>query len=243
MAALWHYQRLGSESEPIRFHDLVALVRTEQLAADDLVREDWNPEWRPAALAVGLFHMAGREDLVARWEAEQAELRRRAEEELAAAQARDQQWSDEEFEAGAEFADGAMSEEERELVAQATRSEIDATLAAALAEVEARERALEPTRWQRLRQSLASPALAQGLLHWLPTLALPNLLAWWILRWSNLELQRFPTHASLTSANRPFPLWGTCDPSTYFFLLFDVMIFAGAATYLAVRLAERYADD
>lgn len=77
MATRWHYQRLNVELGPVGFDELVRLVRGERLAADDRVREEWNSEWRPAALAVGLFPMAGRQDLVEKWDVEQEGQRRR----------------------------------------------------------------------------------------------------------------------------------------------------------------------
>ncbi len=51
---------------------MVQLVRAEVLCADDLVKADWEETWKPAATVVGLFKMAGREDVLARWEAEKA---------------------------------------------------------------------------------------------------------------------------------------------------------------------------
>lgn len=69
MATKWFYRHSHHVEGPVPFADLVMKVRQHQLQADDLVREDWNSEWRPAALAVGLFHMAGRAELVIEWEA------------------------------------------------------------------------------------------------------------------------------------------------------------------------------
>ena len=83
MATAWHYQSTTASDGPVSFQALVQLVRNGDLTTGDLVREEWNDDWRPAALAVGLFHMAGREDLVEQWEAEQ---RRMAEEQAAARQ-------------------------------------------------------------------------------------------------------------------------------------------------------------
>jgi len=62
---------------------LVQLVRADELGADDLVKADWEEVWRPAATVVGLFKMAGRADVLAKWEAEklaaeQAALREEA---------------------------------------------------------------------------------------------------------------------------------------------------------------------
>ena len=251
MATLWHYRRFDDELGPVRFHELVQLVRMEQLAADDVVREEWNSEWRPAALAVGLFHMAGRDDLVAKWEAEQEELRREEEAarlaaEGAAADGYEAAWQKRLREVEEELAAlqaAERAEREAELAANATRTEIDETLAAALAEIEERERALQPTRWQRLWGAIVNPETAHRLVRWLPTLAVPNLLAWWILNWSEVEAQRFPDRQALSSGMRQFPIWGACDSGMYFFLLFDVMLVGGIAAYCIARILERAADD
>ena len=222
-----------------------------ELAADDLVRETWNPDWRPAVLAVGLFHMAGRQDLVDRWEAEQAELRRLEEERrvAAAVQAAEEietAWQRRLREVQAEERERAtlaQAERTAELVAQTTRTEIDSTLAAALDELDARERALEPSRWQRWRQTLQDPGTLHRVFRWGLVLAAPNLLAWWILRWSEVEAQRFPDRATLAAGWRPFPGWGHCEPALYFFLLLDVMLLGGVAAYLLARTLERYVED
>ncbi|MFV0442774.1 MAG: GYF domain-containing protein [Planctomycetaceae bacterium] len=251
MATLWHCRRLKSDLGPVGFHDLVKLVRAEQLAADDLVREEWNSEWRPAALAVGLFHMAGRQDLVDKWEAEQEELRRQEETarlaaEGAAAEENEAAWQKRlrEVEAEREALEAAEREErEAELAANATSTEIDETLAAALAEIEEREKALQPTRWQRLWGAFANPETARLAFRWLPTLAVPNLIAWQILQWSEVEAQRFPDRQSLSSGMRNFPVWGECDSGMYFFLLFDVMLVGGIAAYCIARILESVADD
>jgi hypothetical protein len=245
VAALWHYRRDDTELGPVAFSELVRLVRAEQLGVDDPVREDWNPEWRPAALAVGLFHMAGRQDLFDRWEAEQAEFRRREAEARAAAEplaAWQQRLAEVEAERAAHEAEAAAVLD-AERMANAISTEIDATLAAALDEVESRERERAPTRWMRLRQSVAQPEMAHRLFRWLPTVVAPNLVALGILRWSEREAQRFPDPEQLASGLRAFPAWGTCDPPMYFFLLFDAMVVAGVATYFLARTVEQFADD
>ena len=72
MATAWMYRSGQETCGPVPFRDLVRLVRGESLAADNLVKADWEEAWRPAATVVGLFKMAGREDVLARWEAERA---------------------------------------------------------------------------------------------------------------------------------------------------------------------------
>jgi len=250
MATRWHYRRSDAELGPVGFQELINLVRAEKLGTDDLVREEWNPEWRPAALAVGLFHMAGRDDLVARWEAEQEELRRQAEAAQAVADgacsAEEPPWQKRLRELEAERAaleDAEQVERDAELAANATRTEIGENLAAALADLDARERALEPTRLRRLWDTITGRDTAHLLVRWLPTLIVPNLLAFWILQWSEVETQRFPDRQALSSGIRHFPLWGECESGMFFFLLTDSMLFGGLAAYVIARMLEQIADD
>lgn len=246
MATAWHYRRLDQELGPVSFTELVRVVRAGELAADDQVREDWNPDWRPAALAVGLFHMAGRQDLFDRWEAEQTELRRQA----AAAQstaeispvAADPAWQQRLRQIAAERVEAAAVERAAQQSA-VTRTDIDATLAAALAEIDAREQLQTPCRWQCLCRWLALPENLHRMFRYGAALVAPNLLAWSILEWSEREAQRFPNPQSLGAGVRPFPLWGECDPTLYFFLLIDAMILGGVAGYCLARTLERYVSD
>lgn len=256
MATQWLYQARGEKLGPVGFDELVRLVRAEQVGADDLVREEWNSEWRPAALAVGLFHMAGRQDLVDKWEAEQEEQRRREEEARAAETAArgaeldfdpdEPAWMrrlrEVEAQRRAEEAEqrDAMQEE---LLASRLSIEIDEATAAALAEFEAREKALEPTWLARWMGGWASPATLHRVFRWGMTLAVPNLAAAAILNWSEVEAQRYPTRSSAAVATRTFPVWGPCEPTMYFFLLFDAMLFVGVAAYLAARILESLTED
>ncbi len=70
MAVAWTYRRESGLTGQARFRELVQLVRADELGADDLVKADWEDVWRPAATVVGLFKMAGRADVLAKWEAE-----------------------------------------------------------------------------------------------------------------------------------------------------------------------------
>lgn len=250
MATQWHYQRVGVECGPVRFDELVQLVRAEGLSADDLVREEWNPDWRPAAMAVGLFHMAGRQDLMDKWEAERLEAERREQEE------RERERKEAELAAASpdpeepawkrrlqEVEAARRAEREEEWAQTATRIEIDETFEAALQEIEARERALEPSLWQRWLGNAASPQTLHLLFRWSITLAVPNLAAMAILNWSEAEAQRFPDPELLSAGLRAFPAWGPCDPQTYYFLLFDAMLFTGVMSYAAARCMESLADD
>ena len=70
MAVQYHYQKRGKVFGPVSFRELVSLVRDAELSTDDLVQADWEKRWIPAATVVGLFHMAGRDDVLMEWEME-----------------------------------------------------------------------------------------------------------------------------------------------------------------------------
>ena len=58
MASRWFVHDRGEES--LAFGELVALARSGSLAEEDLVKADWEPEWRPAHTVVGLFYRVRR---------------------------------------------------------------------------------------------------------------------------------------------------------------------------------------
>lgn len=74
MAVQWCYKLDGEEYGPVSFKELVKLVRDGEVAVDDPVKADWQNQWQLAAEVVGLFHMAGRQDVLEKWEAEEREL-------------------------------------------------------------------------------------------------------------------------------------------------------------------------
>lgn len=58
MPTSWHYKSLGQAFGPVSFRDLTRMVRHGELAADDLVRPDYNDRWLRADEVPGLIHMA-----------------------------------------------------------------------------------------------------------------------------------------------------------------------------------------
>ena len=61
MASRWNVQKRGTMS--LAFGELVSLARSCELTEDDLVKADWDLEWRPAHSVVGLFHHVRRTEL------------------------------------------------------------------------------------------------------------------------------------------------------------------------------------
>lgn len=79
---------------------------------------------------------------------------------------------------------------------------------------------------------------------WGMTLAIPNLVAFGILSWSNVEAQRYPLHDKTQLQPKVFPVWGKCSSEgEYTFLLIDTMLAAGIGTYLGIRWLEAMAED
>ncbi|RLS57605.1 MAG: DUF4339 domain-containing protein [Planctomycetota bacterium] len=59
MASFWFSQK-NESSGPLAFRELVEWARSGRLHEDDLVRAEWESEWRPARSVVGLFYSARR---------------------------------------------------------------------------------------------------------------------------------------------------------------------------------------
>ena len=56
MASRWIVSKQGTQK--LAFSELVELARQGKLVEHDLVKADWEPEWRPASTVVGLFQRA-----------------------------------------------------------------------------------------------------------------------------------------------------------------------------------------
>ena len=58
MASRWLIHHRGETT--LAFGELVGLARSGDLSEEDLVKADWEPEWRPAHTVVGLFYRVRR---------------------------------------------------------------------------------------------------------------------------------------------------------------------------------------
>lgn len=252
MATSYRFQRAGEESEPVDFRELVQLVRDEALLADDLVIADWQTEWGPAAEIVGLFHTAGRDDVLEKWEQEQREKKRR---ELLEA-------SEDGFEI-----ESLLKNEESLLnhsdsltrleQAEAKRLEtlrqqrdteqselndlknVQQAVGSALSEFDERER----RRQQKSIISFLTVGTLQSMFRMAMALGVANLVTYLVFSWSQTELQRFPDKRSTSKEMKVFPIYGKCSESEYFFLMCDTMIVAGIAGYGLARGLEFFVDD
>ena len=58
MASRWIVYKQGEAT--LAFGEMVALARAGEIEEEDLVKADWEPEWRPAHTVVGLFYRVRR---------------------------------------------------------------------------------------------------------------------------------------------------------------------------------------
>ena len=73
-------------------------------------------------------------------------------------------------------------------------------------------------------------------------IACANLAAWAVDNWSAQEALRFPSRDAQISSLRHFPVIGTCGSGEYLFLMFDLMLAAGAAAWFAAGWLESRAE-
>lgn len=252
--AEYFYQLEEQERGPVSFRELVKMVRDEVLFVDDPVRADWEKEWHPAATVVGLFHMAGREDVLAKWEAE----RRKAEQQRIAAESRSDVGVDD-LEAMLQMAEQVAEQtwtdpslqdlndpesrarwraEKAEREQQAATSGISDVISEAVAESELKDSQREKN---RLWADLFSQQSLKFVLRLGCGFAVANLVAWGIMNWTHQEQMRYPDRRS--KVEHVFPFYGSCSPGEYYFLMFDAMIFGGFVGYGGALVLESMSDD
>jgi len=225
-----------TEHGPFTFRELVQMVRHNELNVDDLVKADWEFDWHPAAEVVGLFHMAGRDDVLALWENEQ---RKKAEERN----------SERDFAADSE----SESESTRSLHATGTPAPEDGwsmpqkSLAETLDEpsLGGTPVAAENSKSSRTKQLIRSMFSQEGLrsgLSWGMAFVCANLTGYGVLNWAEREFSRFPGEIN-AATTRIFPVWGLCSHTEFAFLLLDAVIIAGILGYGLSRLLLAMAED
>ena len=69
-----------------------------------------------------------------------------------------------------------------------------------------------------------------------------NLVVWAVDSWSAQEALRFPSRDAQIASLHHFPVVGTCGPGEYLFLMFDLMLVAGAAAWFAAGWLETRAE-
>ncbi len=262
MSVEYQFQKEGRVSGPVTFRDLVRKVRTGNLNVDDLVKSDWEDHWMPAAAVVGLFHMAGRDDVLARWEAEQQSTV----DSLQLSAASHSTNSPQESLAQPDWGAKAMELQEQELDEQIEefkrrqedrRSEVSyATLhnsqklanhiSAATTAVDLRKKrgtSSKTVMFFTFLQSFSHDETLHRWFRWGITFIVANVVGIEIVRRSLAQMRQFPQSGLQPSIPTSFPFWGECSPTLFFILLVDVMLLAGVLGYWGARSVEQLVDE
>lgn len=258
MASSFRYLQAGKQHGPVSFRELVQLVRSELIQPDDLVMADWQSEWKPAVELVGLFHTAGRDDVLIKWEAEQREQQRRLIEltgettelsgetidELLFASEQVQRASLATYSGPTDHHQGHHEtsrfgqQEER----GGLSNEMEATIRDALAATENKR-----SPWNHPLTDAATSILSRLSLNHLfrcgMALVAANFAAIAVYSWSETELLRHPDRGITEEAVRIFPVYGRCSDVEYVFLMVDLMLVAGLIGYGMARILELFSDD
>ncbi|WP_417850787.1 DUF4339 domain-containing protein [Thalassoglobus sp.] len=245
MAVEYHYRLNGEIHGPIAFRELVMHVREKRLSTDDLVKADWDSQWVPAATVVGLFHMAGRDDVLAIWEAEQ----------------REKQASIAVVETNEDSTEAVPPEIGRfpRIPGNLNRSPIlnnleddpdDFDLTREIANVAAEalsERSFKPKSLRRKIADASHSFFSNAVLYrWFrfgSAIVSANLAGILIVNWSIANMQRFPKPGQSQTFPDEFPFWGECTPILFITLLVDTMLLTGFLGYWAARGVELILDD
>lgn len=251
MPLTYQYQLDGQVSEPVIFQVLVDLVREEKLAADDLVKAEWEKEWHAAAELIGLFYMAKRTDLLEIWEEQQIEKRRHEREHELRLQALKEGILDadsiNEMLAGAE----ELSHFEKELtdeqinreaaIGQYLQGQISQVTAEAMSTAAGQDSNTQRSRrWNvfRLFASTQFPRLL--LLIGLPVLVM-NLVGFGLIRWSDSEALRFPSRNQQLS-HYFLPILGRCSELEFWIGVGNCVVMAGLFSLITAVWLERQTD-
>lgn len=246
------------------FRDLVDLVRDDRIRPDDLVRGSWERQWRRASDVIGLFYMAGREDLVAspeatddgpvgtwcgsgergaqadpRLEAGQAEP---AEEATWQRRVRELHRQDETAVAEAADATSTAGPPMDFLSAGAAApSRLSRAVQRAVVHTDERDR----KRRSRVRWTFGRSASILGagrVLRCVLSLSAAGLVWLAVADWSHRETIRFPRRSADGVQPYVFPVVGACSRFQYAVLMGDAVLLAGAIGYGTARLLESKAE-
>ncbi len=268
MSVEYHYQNAGRISGPVTFRNLVRKVRDGDLTVDDLVKPDWEEHWTPAAALVGLFHMAGRDDVLAKWEAEQQlksdslQLSAIPDSEISVQNSLYEQDTPPETDWGAR----AVELQEQELVQQRkdyqrrqdkregeqslssphSSARLANHISAATNAIDHRSKRHSPSRLARFfdkTQTLFHDEMLHRWFRWGSTFVVANVVGIEIVRRSIAQMQRFPQSGLQPSIPTSFPFWGECSPTLFFVLLLEAMLFAGIIGYWGARGLEQLVDE
>lgn len=267
----YHYRREYERdaSGPVTFRQLVLVVSAGNLGPNDKVLADGEKDWSYAADVPGLFHMAGRDNVVSDWCAQEDNRSPCTSTAIDSTDIAEVSWeSDNGF--GFDELDALLSSQEslaadadvveepawrqRLRLVEAQRAEqsdsvglvsrVTTVASEALAELDQRiEIASRSRRISNLFSDVFSVESLKLAVRVVFAVLAANSAAFWLISWSDTQSQRFPDKQMLASGIREFPLYGSCSPGEFMFLTIDVMMAAGIAGYFISRKLEAISDD
>ena len=258
MASRWIVHRHGEAT--LVFSELVGLARSGQLTEEDLVKADWEPDWRPAHTVVGLFYRVRRPDQQlggdsftleravparpAHTEAAfsfddlAADLTLEAVDESVTAPTADPRW----MQRYREVHDQRAAEAALSPLKAATESASMQLLADAAVAAMERKSAFGDrvsrwrNRWKRGRELAGSPMVFRLFCAFFVAVLVSASVA----SWSRQAALRFP------KPGRPdryvVPGWGDCNPREFRVLLVELTLASAMLGYFAAKKVEVWAD-
>lgn len=251
------FKKRDSETEhgPYTFRQLVLMVTDGKISPDDKVSIEGETKQEYAADVPGLFHMAGRMDVVDEWYAELQASRVAYDDDEAEDDGFDldeldslletQQVTEDDQTEPAWRARLRHVEQQKAAEAElAAGSKIGSIADDVLAEMdEEAEKRKRVNRFGDAIRTLVSSGSQRIFLRLALSFVAANLTAYWILNWSETEAQRAPDRQELASGIRAFPVYGKCSSGEFMFLTVDAMLLAAVVGFFGANALEAIADD
>lgn len=239
MKTTFYYQRSGQTHGPVHFNDLIELVRSDRLEVDDQVKADWQSEWNSAGEVVGLFHIAGREDVLSRWKEKIQSKARQALKQTDAMNEVDLE--------SLHIADSSCGNYRDTLDEHRSFSKVPGSHTCEIHEdspsiLSASQAVLDDSS-PAINDPQPTENLLQQLFRFGVAIGTSNMTAYLIFRWSERELYRFPQGSRSVTASHLFPFYGFCSQFEFALLTIDAMLISGALGYGAAKVLERITEE
>lgn len=250
----YFYRDSVAEHGPVTFKELVVLVANAKIDPNDKVCIEDETAWQYASDIPGLFRMAGRAEIVAQWQSECVDVtyHDQMEEDVGFGLA-ELDGVLERFCEEADKEEPGWKKRIRVVEQQSTKDAIPEENAVSAVGALAEDALLDLDRKADKRKSLS--ALSDTMRNLVSSsnqrlafklvfsFLAANLMAHWILNWSESEAQANPQLVELVNGVRQFPLIGQCTSGEFLFLTADAMFLAGIAGYFSATVIEAAADD
>ncbi len=254
MASRWFVHDRGEES--LAFGELVALARSGSLAEEDLVKADWEPEWRPAHTVVGLFYRVRRAERETVVEAQAAtppqdgsesafsfddlaaDLSLESADESVPAPTADPRWMQRYREVSEQrAAEAALATPVQAEGPSSMQLLADAAVAAQERRSAFRDRmTLWQDRWNRAREFVGSPVVFRLA----SAVFVATLVSVGLASWSRQAALRFPKPGM--PDRYVVPGVGDCTPKEFSVVLVELALATAVLGYLGAKQVEDWAD-